>query len=128
MKIIAHGIDLVDCGRLQASIDRQGARFLNRVFTESEQRYCMEQKKGRIQSLAGRFAVKEAVMKVFGTGWAKGIAWTDMEVLNEANGRPVLYLHGQCQSLAEELGIEDIVISISHTKTHAVGSAIGTGR
>jgi len=127
MKIISHGIDLVDCARLQESIDRQGDRFLNRIFTESEREYCLGRKKGQIQSFAGRFAVKEAVMKVLGTGWAKGIAWTDIEVRNETNGRPVLCLHGECRRIAEDMGIEEIHISISHTETHAVGSAVGTG-
>jgi len=127
MTIISHGIDLVDCARLQESIDRQGERFLNRIFTETEQKYCLDRKKGQIQSLAGRFAVKEAVMKVLGTGWAKGIAWTDIEVCNESNGRPVLLLHGECSRIAENVGIETIHISISHTETHAIGSAVGVG-
>ena len=127
MRIIAHGIDLVDCTRLQKSIDRHGDRFLDRVFTPSEQKYCMERNKGCIQSLAGRFAVKEAVLKVLGTGWAKGIAWTDIEVQSESSGRPVLRLHGPCSAIAHEKGIDAIHISISHIETHAVGSAIGVG-
>jgi holo-[acyl-carrier protein] synthase len=128
MKIIAHGIDLVDCARLEKSIDRHGDHFLNRVFTTAEQQYCLERNKGRVQSLAGRFAVKEAVLKVLGTGWSRGIAWTDIEVVSESSGRPTLRLHGHCGRIAEEKGIDAIHVSISHIETHAVGSAIGVGQ
>jgi holo-[acyl-carrier protein] synthase len=127
MNIIAHGIDLVDCDRLAASVERLGEKFLDRVFTPTEQAYCMTRRKGRIQSLAGRFAVKEAVLKVLGTGWAKGIAWTDIEVRNEASGQPVAHLAGRCREIADEMGIVEIHISISHIQTHAIGSAIGVG-
>ncbi len=127
MNVIAHGIDLVDCDRLEESVDRQGSRFLDRVFTVAEQQYCLDRKKGRFQSLAGRFAVKEAVLKVLGTGWAKGIAWTDIEVRNEQGGKPVVRLSGRCSEIALEMGITEIHISISHTKGCAIGSAIGVG-
>jgi holo-[acyl-carrier protein] synthase len=127
MNIIAHGIDLVDCDRLAASVERLGEKFLDRVFTPTEQAYCMTRRKGRIQSLAGRFAVKEAVLKVLGTGWAKGIAWTDIEVQNESTGQPLLSLTGRCKEIADEMGIVEIHISISHIQTHAIGSAIGVG-
>lgn len=128
MKILAHGIDLVDCGRLAESIRQHGQRFLDRVFTVHEQTYCDARRKSALQSLAGRFAIKEAVLKVLGTGWAKGIAWTDIEVRNEQSGQPRVVLSGRCAEIAHQRGIEEIQISISHIKTHAIGSAIGIGR
>ena len=74
--------------------------------------------------MAGRFAVKEAVLKVLGTGWAKGIAWTDVEVYNEESGQPRVRLDGMCAQIAGEQGIGEILISISHIDTHAIASAI----
>jgi len=122
--VVAHGVDLVDSGRLAGSIERHGAKFLDRVYTPHEQAYCKTRRKSEIQSLAGRFAVKEAVLKVLGTGWAKGIAWTDVEVYNEESGQPRVRLDGMCAQIAGEQGIGEILISISHIDTHAIASAI----
>ena len=125
MNVIAHGVDMVECERIQQAIDRHGERFLNRVFTATEQAYCGARKR-RIEHLAGRFASKEAVLKVLGTGWTGGIAWTDIEVSNEGSGKPVVQLSGRCKEIADELGLANIIISISHISTHAIASAIGT--
>jgi holo-[acyl-carrier protein] synthase len=127
MSIVAHGIDMVDCDRLEQSIEKHGQRFLDRVFTPHEQAYCQSRKKSSLQHLAGRFAVKEAVLKVLGTGWRDGIAWTDIEVRNKPSGQPIVVLGGRCRELADQLGLVAIHISISHIKTHAIGSAIGVG-
>ena len=127
MKIIAHGIDIVDCQRLSQSIERLGQKFLDRVYTPGEQEYCNKRKKSALLSYAGRFAIKEAVMKVLGTGWVGGIAWTDIEVRNDQSGKPELILHNICKQIAESKGITDIQISISHVQSHAVGSAIASG-
>jgi holo-[acyl-carrier protein] synthase len=124
MSIQSHGVDMVDCARLQAGIDRHGERFLTRVFTPAELAYC-DARKNRLQHLAGRFAVKEAVLKVLGTGWRDGIAWTDIEVRNQPSGRPFVELSGRCREIADELGLTNILISISHIATHAIASAIG---
>ena len=124
MNIIAHGIDMVDCRRIQQSIDQHGQRFLNRVFTEFELGYCLGRKR-EIEHLAGRFAAKEAVLKVLGTGWRDGIAWTDIEVRNETSGQPTIHLSGKCEEVAQQLGLSKILISISHIETHAIASAIG---
>ncbi|MFB3894037.1 MAG: holo-ACP synthase [Phycisphaerae bacterium] len=127
VRVVAHGIDMVDCRRLKESIDRHGQRFLKRVFTETELAYCIG-KKREIEHLAGRFAAKEAVLKVLGTGWRSGINWTDVEVRNEPSGQPKVYLAGRCREIADELGITDIFISISHIETHAIASAIGQAK
>ncbi len=125
MSVKAHGVDMVDCERFREAIDKHGDRFLHRVFTAGELAYCMG-KKREMEHLAGRFAAKEAVLKVLGTGWARGINWTDIEVLNEPSGQPRVYLSGRCRQIAEALGIGGILISISHIVTHAIASAIGT--
>lgn len=124
---IAHGVDIVECARLAEIIDRHGERFLQRVFTPRELAYCRGRKR-RIEHLAGRFAAKEAVLKVLGTGWRGGINWTDVEVVNDASGRPQVVLAGRCRQIADGLGLADIAISISHTKDYAIGSAIGSAR
>ncbi len=126
--VVAHGVDMVDCKRLLASVEKFGQKFLDRVYTPLEQEYCRSRKKSEIQSLAGRFAVKEAVLKVLGTGWRDGIAWTDIEVRNQPSGQPVAHLHGKCREIADQQGIDKILISISHIQTHAIASAIGLAK
>jgi holo-[acyl-carrier protein] synthase len=123
MSVLAHGIDMVDCRRLAEAIDRHGDRFLRRVFTDAELAYAAE-KRRRIEHLAGRFAVKEAVMKVLGTGWSGGVAWHDIETTNEPSGQPRVRLTGRCRQLADERACADILVSISHIDTHAIASAI----
>lgn len=124
MKIAAHGVDMVACDRLREAIDRHGERFLRRVFTPIEIEYCSK-KRRRIEHLAGRFAAKEAVLKVLGTGWAGGASWTDVEIRNLPSGKPEVFLSGQTRRIADELGLREILVSISHIKTHAIASAIG---
>ncbi len=124
MNVIAHGVDMVDCKRLEESIGRHGRRFIDRVFTPAEQAYCLG-KKREIEHLAGRFAAKEAVLKVLGTGWRDGIAWTDVEVRNAPSGQPKVHLSGKCKEVADEMGLASILLSISHIETHAIASAIG---
>jgi holo-[acyl-carrier protein] synthase len=121
--VIAHGVDIVDCRRLADAVRRHGESFLHRVFTPIEREYCLGRKR-EAEHLAGRFAAKEAVLKVLGTGWRQGIAWTDIEVCNEPSGRPVLTLHARCREIADELGIGEILLSISHTDAQAIASAI----
>ena len=99
MDLAGHGVDMVDCRRLAAAIERHGERFLRRVFTEAELDYCRG-KKRRLEHLAGRFAAKEAVLKVLGTGWQGGINWTDIEVTNEPSGQPRVRLSGRCRDIS----------------------------
>ena len=126
MRILGHGVDMVNCERLRSSVERHGEKFLSRVFTEAELDYCLSRKR-RMEHLAGRFAAKEAVLKVLGTGWRGGIAWTDIEVGNDPAGRPLVLLRGRCKEIADRLGLREICVSISHIETHAIASAIGTG-
>jgi holo-[acyl-carrier protein] synthase len=123
--IVGHGIDLVETARIRRMIDDHAERFLDRCFTPAEQAYCNARPKRYVEHLAGRFAVKEAVLKVIGTGWRHGIAWTDIEVVNATSGQPSVTLGGECARIATELGINRWLISISHIETHATASAIG---
>jgi holo-[acyl-carrier protein] synthase len=127
MNVLSHGVDFVEIHRVAALVERHGATFLDRVYTPGEQAYCRE-KKRQIEHLAGRFAAKEAVLKVMGTGWRSGIAWTDVEVVNAPSGQPSIRLAGRCAEIAAQQGIRQVLISISHTDTHAMASAIGLGK
>ncbi len=125
MAIVGHGIDIVETARLRRSIEEHGEHFLERVFTPAERAYCEAGKKRRFEHYAGRFAAKEAVLKVLGTGWRGGIAWTDVEVVKRESGQPQIKLTGECERIARELGITRWHISISNIETHATASAIG---
>lgn len=123
MVIIAHGIDLVDCPRIEQMIERHGERFVRRVFTDTEQAYA-KANKNEIEKLAGRFAAKEAVLKLIGTGWRGKIAWTDIEIINNAAGQPEVTITGEVKRIAGELGIDHISVSITHTANFAIASAV----
>jgi len=123
MKIVAHGIDLVDFPRVESMIERHGERFLDRIFTAREQSDA-ESARDRIERLAGRFAAKEAILKLIGTGWRGKIAWTDIEVVNNSMGQPVVELGGEVKRLAEQAQIEQVTLSITHTANFAIASAV----
>ena len=127
MDIIAHGIDLVDCPRIEQMVERHGDRFVNRVFTEAEQAYA-KRHKNSVERYAGRFAAKEAILKLVGTGWRGKIKWTDIEVVNDAAGRPEVTLSGEVKRIAAELNIAQISISITHTANFAMASAVALSR
>jgi len=124
MRIVGHGIDMVETARVARMLEEHGERFMERVFTPAERLYADDRKRA-IEHLAGRFAAKEAILKVLGTGWRGGIAWTDAEVIREPSGRPDVRLHGECLRVAGALGIDQWWLSISHIDTHAIASAIG---
>jgi holo-[acyl-carrier protein] synthase len=123
MNKILHGIDLVDFPRIGQMKEQHGKRFLDRVFTAAELEYA-NSNKNDVEKLAGRFAAKEAILKLMGTGWRGKIAWTDIEVKNDQMGRPQVYLSGEVKRLADELCIKDISISITHTANFAIASAV----
>lgn len=123
MDIIAHGIDLVDCPRIEQMLERHGDRFVNRVFTRAEQAYAKAHK-NTVEKYAGRFAAKEAILKLVGTGWRGKIKWTDIEVVNDPAGRPEVTLSGEVERIAAKLKISQISISITHTANFAMASAV----
>ena len=127
MGVIAHGIDLVDFGRIEQMLARHGERFLDRIFTASEQAYAQANKNGT-EKLAGRFAAKEAILKLMGTGWRGKIAWTDIEIVNTVTGQPQVNLAGEVKDIADRLGIEDISVSITHTANFAIASAVAVAQ
>jgi holo-[acyl-carrier protein] synthase len=125
MRIVGHGVDIVDKQRVLRLLEEHGERFLHRVFTQQERDYAEGNGKRRLEHYAGRFAAKEAVLKVLGTGLSGGMRWTDAEIVREPSGRPSVVVHGEVASKADELGIDQWWVSISHIETHAVASAIG---
>lgn len=111
------GIDIIEIFRIRQAIARWGERFLCRIYTETErERYA-----GKPSSLAARFACKEAVMKLLGTG-RNGVSWQEIETLSQPGGKPVVHLYGQAQIKASELGITEIAVSLSHSKEYAIAS------
>lgn len=127
MSVIAHGIDLVHCPRVARMFAEHRERFLKRVYTPAEITYCL-QPRDPIPRLSGRFAAKEAVMKVIGTGWTGGVEFIDIETLADPLGRPLVALSGRTKAIAEALGIGCVLISISHAGEYAIASAIGVAR
>ncbi|MEE9369942.1 MAG: holo-ACP synthase [Sedimentisphaerales bacterium] len=127
MEIIAHGIDLVDFPRIKDMVEQHGERFVNRVFTTAEQAYAEANKSG-IEKLAGRFAAKEAILKLMGTGWRGKIAWTDIEIVNNPTGQPEVTLTGEVEKIANKLGIKHISVSITHTANFAIASAVAIAK
>ncbi|MBW8000432.1 MAG: holo-[acyl-carrier-protein] synthase [Planctomycetes bacterium] len=127
MEIIAHGIDLVDFPRIDEMIKRHGAKFLDRIFTESEQEYAGKNR-DKTEKFAGRFAAKEAILKLMGTGWRGKIAWTDIEVINNKLGQPLVTITGEVKKIAESLDIKHITVSITHTANFAIASAVAISK
>lgn len=126
MKILGIGTDIIECLRIAQMVERHGELFIERVYTPHEIGYCSS-RKAATQHYAGRWAAKEAVLKAIGTGWVRGITWRDVEVRNDQGGRPSIFLSGGAADAARKLGIEEVQISISHCRTHAIAYAIATG-
>jgi holo-[acyl-carrier protein] synthase len=112
--IVGTGVDLAEVPRIRASIERFGARFVDRIFTPAEIAY-VERKANRYERYAARFAAKEAGMKAIGTGWKRGVTWQDFEVANLPSGKPTLRLHGVAAAIAANLGVRNISLSLTHT-------------
>lgn len=128
VRIVGHGIDVVEVERIASMLDEHGERFARRCFTEHERRYAEAAPRRRAERYAVRFAAKEAAMKALGTGWRSGIAWTDFEVLSQPSGRPLLEVSGRSAEIAEEMGIDGWHLSLSHTNAHGFASVIACGR
>jgi holo-[acyl-carrier protein] synthase len=123
MTIVGLGMDLAQIARFEAAHARHGERLLARLFTAREREYC-ERRKDRLSSYCGRFAVKEAVMKVLGTGWARGVRWIDIEVVREPGSAPVCVLHGTAGMIARRKGIGRIHVTITHDAGIAAAVAV----
>lgn len=118
------GTDMIEIKRMEQTIRTSGQRFLERVFTANEILYCESRRSSKMQSYAARFAAKEAVVKALGTGIAKGIEFQDVEIENKPSGCPTVKLHNNAKRVAEEEGIQEFAISISHCKDYAVAYVV----
>ena len=118
--VLTTGVDIVEIDRVERAVARGGDRFLNRIYTEAEIALYRE----RPSELAARFAGKEAVMKALGTG-TRGVGWREIEIIPNRRGKPVVVLRGRAQARARALGLEDLAISLSHSKNFAVASVVG---
>ncbi len=116
------GIDIVEIGRIKGAVARRGERFLHRLYTEAELRLC----RNRAPALAVRFAAKEAVMKALGTG-AKGVGWREVEILSLSSGKPVVRLYGRALRRAQELRLNSLAVSLTHSREYALASVVGDG-
>lgn len=116
------GNDIVEIDRVRQSIDRHGQHFLNRLFTQREQDYCYKFK-DPVPNFAGRFAAKEAVAKALGTGFGADLAWHDIEIIGDENGKPEVRLS---ESAKKRFNNPHVLVSISHSVTHATAVAIWT--
>ncbi|MBL8871360.1 MAG: holo-ACP synthase [Planctomycetaceae bacterium] len=125
-RVIGLGTDIIECARIGEMIHKHGELFLNRVFTQHEIAYCSSRKTSN-QHYAGRWAAKEAALKALGTGWAKGIQWTDIAVSHQLGGKPIITIDGVAAEIAKEQGIAEIMLSISHCRHYAVAYCIAVG-
>ena len=114
------GVDIIEIKRVEKVALSYGDRFLKRIYTDGEIKYC----RGRAPQLASRFAAKEAVMKALGTG-IRGVGWRDVEVTRKRGMAPDIKLHGRAQKRASQIGLTGLAISLSHSKEFAVASVIG---
>lgn len=123
MKVVGIGTDIVECLRIAQMIERHGELFIRRVYTDSEIQYCQSRRQAT-QHFAGRWAAKEAVLKALGTGWRRGISWRDIEIRHDPMGKPVVTLRGGARDVVEQQGIGEMLISISHCRSHATAYAL----
>ena len=126
MSVLGIGIDLVECARIERSIERFGEKFLHRVFTDGEVAYSMSMK-FPARHLAARFAAKEAVSKAFGTGIGEAMGWRNIDVQKKPSGEPFLVFSGPAQELATQRAVTAAFITLSHTEHHAIACIVLDG-
>ena len=126
MSILGIGTDIVECLRIAQMIERHGELFIARVYTPHEIEYCQSRKQAT-QHFAGRWAAKEAVLKALGTGWRRGISWRDVEIRNLRTGLPMVAVYGGAKDHMAQAGIVQVMISISHCRSHATAYAVALG-
>lgn len=121
--IVGTGIDIAEVPRIRQAMERFGDRFVHRIYTAGEIRYC-DSKANRVERYAARFAAKEAAMKALGTGWNHGVRWRDCEVARLPGGRPTILFHGKAAEIAAKLGVKHAALSITHTAEQALAQVI----
>lgn len=120
------GTDLVHIPRIHALVDRFGSQFLNRVYTEAEQHYCLASRAHLSARLAGRWAAKEAVTKALGTGW-RGVGYRDIEVVRHVSGEPAIQLHNRAATLVSSYAQVSWQVSFSHDRDYAISTVLLVG-
>jgi holo-[acyl-carrier protein] synthase len=123
MDIVGIGTDIVECLRIGRMIEQHGELFLARAFTEREIHYCQARKHAS-EHFAGRWAAKEAILKCLGTGWRRGLCWTDVEIRNDPSGQPRVLMCGAAKDQAQSMRVSDVLITISHCRAYATAYAI----
>jgi holo-[acyl-carrier protein] synthase len=121
--VIGLGTDLIEIARIEHSVERFGEAFLNRIYTPGEIAYCMA-KKNFAESLAARFAAKEAGAKALGTGISRGVSWREFEVRRRPGQRPELHLSGRALEIAGRLGVQRLSLSLSHARTLSIAVVV----
>jgi holo-[acyl-carrier protein] synthase len=121
--IVGTGIDIVEVPRVAQAIERFGDRFLRRIYTADEIRYC-QSKRNAVERFAARFAAKEAALKAIGTGWKQGVSWTEVEVRRQPGGRPTVNFSGVAARHAAALGMKRASLSLTHTAETAMAQVI----
>lgn len=121
--IVGIGTDLIEVERIEASLRRFGEQFLQRVYTAGEIAYCTARKTAA-ESLAARFAAKEAGAKALGTGISRGVGWRELEVHRLPGRAPELRLHGRAAEIAASLGIAHLTLSLTHTRGLAMAVVV----
>ncbi len=114
------GTDIIEIARVRTAISRHRHHFLDKLFSKTEQEYCNKYN-DPVPHYAGRFAAKEAIAKAIGTGFITGLSWLDIEILNDAYGKPIVKLSEQLQ---DNIGAGKIMLSISHCKSYATATAV----
>lgn len=116
------GVDLIEIARIRDVVSRHGKRYLERIYTPAELALCGK----RVESLAGRFAAKEAVAKALGCGIGD-VEWKEIEILGDEQNAPVLHLHGKAAQKSDELGLTNWSVSLSHSQSHTVALVVAIG-
>jgi len=125
--VLGTGIDLIENDRMKGLLDKWGDAFRHKVFLGKEQEYC-DSRAAPFRHYAARFAVKEAVSKAFGTGMGPHIGWLDIEtVRDDVTGAPSVKLLSKANDLAEKMGVDSIVVSLSHTRDYSVAHVLLLG-
>jgi len=125
--ILGAGVDIVEVFRMREAVEKWGDNFLQKIFTSKEMKYAGSRRFSH-QHLAARFAAKEAVVKAFGEPRKFPLKWTDIEVHNNGEGKPLIVFHGDALKLKKKKGAADIVLSMSHSKNYAVANVIISGK
>ncbi len=126
MTLLGIGIDMVKVSRMEGILRRWNQHFLDRIFTEAEQAYCLQKKMAHVH-FSGRFAVKEALLKALGSGVSQGISWKEIETLPGESGQPRVALSGRVRALADEMGACEIFSSITHDTDYAIAQVLLQG-